>query len=219
MQKHHSDIPSYVSSLTLGIIDIDDTARTILIVNVGRGIAAAFDKTYKHLGEDAKGLDTKWRAVKVRAELEIYQRRAAWNIGQVGTLPSPTSDGIAAWEKRVIGTVSTAEFFGAYCTFWKRKGNGTLPAPVPPPPSSPSTSADATALLAFWRAVAADDSMAAVGDAALRALSIPISQTVVKRSFSMLSNREIDSRLHAGNRYVISILMLACNRPYYAAEL
>ena len=32
----------------------------------------------------------------------------------------------------------------------------------------------------------------------------------------MLSNREFGNRLHAGNRYVSNLLMLACNRSYVA---
>ena len=87
--------------------------------------------------------------------------------------------------------------------------------PVPPPPTTPSTPQDNRALLEFWRAVAADADIALVGREALRARSIPISQNTVERSsFSVLSNREIDNHLLAGDRYVTTMLMLPCNRPY-----
>jgi hypothetical protein len=53
-----------------------------------------------------------------------------------------------------------------------------------------------------------------VGRAALSALSIPVSQIIVERSFSVLSNHEIQyNRLHAGS-YVVNMLMLAVNRPH-----
>ena len=100
-----------------------------------------------------------------------------------------------------------------------RKKEGSLPSPVPSVSRQRSSSANADELLHFWRTVAADPSdIARLGDAAMRALSIPISQTVVERSFSVISNREIDNRLQAGYRYVSNMLMLACNRSYFTEE-
>ena len=49
---------------------------------------------------------------------------------------------------------------------------------------------------------------------ALGSLSIPISQTVVERAFSVMSNREADNRLLAGDLYFRTMMMLAVNRSY-----
>jgi hypothetical protein len=57
--------------------------------------------------------------------------------------------------------------------------------------------------------------LANVGEAALRALSVAVSQTVVERQLSVLSNLEIDNRLHGSIRYVRNMLMLRCNGPYF----
>ena len=51
--------------------------------------------------------------------------------------------------------------------------------------------------------------------AALAALSIPFSNASVERTFSVLSNRKIDNRLSAGDRYVTNMMMLACDAAIY----
>ncbi len=50
---------------------------------------------------------------------------------------------------------------------------------------------------------------------ALRALSVAVSQTVVERQFSVLSNLEVDNRLHGSVRYFRNLLILRCNGPYF----
>jgi hypothetical protein len=75
-------------------------------------------------------------------------------------------------------------------------------APVTPLPATPFSTADADALVQFWRTTAKDHVLAPVGMAALRALSVAVSQTVVERQFSVLSNLEVDNRLHGSGRYV-----------------
>ena len=71
------------------------------------------------------------------------------------------------------------------------------------------------ALAAFWASVAAHPDFAVVGKAAIRALAISISQTMLVRAFSTLKNLATQNRLHAGERYLTNSLMLVCNRPYY----
>ena len=85
-------------------------------------------------------------------------------------------------------------------------------APLDPTPENTQS------LAAFWAAVAANQSYAALGIAALRALAIPVSQTVVERAFSQLKNLATPNRLHAGRRYVLNLAMLNSNAPYYKMQ-
>ena len=219
LQCAFENLDSFLAtSAHLDELHLSETDRAHLGTCTNRAIASAFDKTYRHLAEDLGGkvLNDKGKMVALRGELEVYQRRACWNIGKPGTLPAPDGDDDAgkSWALRATGKPRTFPFHFAYTTFWERMTAGTLPVPVPPPPATPSTPQDNRALLEFWRAVAADADIALVGREALRARSIPISQTTVERSFSVLSNRESDNRLLAGDRYVTTMLMLSCNRPY-----
>ncbi len=97
----------------------------------------------------------------------------------------------------------------------RKKASNLLPAPVPPVPATPFSTADADALVHLWCAIAKDHVLAPVGTAALRALSVAVSQTVVERQFSVLSNQEVDNRLHGSVRYVRNLLILRCNGPYF----
>ena len=123
-------------------------------------------------------------ATKVRTELEIYARRAWWNIGQPGVMPSPSDyRAVTTWEVRALGRDASTSFKLAYHAFWGRREANTLPRRVPPPPAEPFSLADAKELLEFWRAIATGPSDSApVGVAALRALTIPMSQTWSGRS-------------------------------------
>ena len=55
-----------------------------------------------------------------------------------------------------------------------------------------------------------------VAEAALSALSIPLSNAAAERSFSILTNLEVKTRLHGGERYVSNCLKLRFNRIYVA---
>ena len=85
---------------------------------------------------------------------------------------------------------------------------------MPPRPQSVFTIEYAERVLAYWRAVATVPSCAVLGKEALKALSIPISQAVVERSFSMLSAMSNENRLLAGASYVANIMILAGNYDY-----
>lgn len=67
----------------------------------------------------------------------------------------------------------------------------------------------------FWRAAHGMRTHPVITQVAVACMSIPLSSVSAERVFSMLSNREIDSRLHAGTRYVEQSLMLAANRDLY----
>jgi hypothetical protein len=224
LRSFHGDATERVRGLATGVQIDADTLRQVA-VNVTRGIAGAFDKTVRHLAEDALCLDANGNAAVARAKLEIYQRRDCWNVGKPDTMPAPDASDFGAWVKRATGQPATTAFTIAYSHFWGSVTGGYLKKLLPPPrPPEPLSEKEAiayaneyaAALVRLWRAAAADKDTAIVGKAALRALSIPISQAVVERSFSVLSNREIDNRLHAGDRYVVNMMMLAFNRPHYA---
>jgi len=168
-------------------------------------IEKAFKKPYKHLAEDVSVRDAKGRMTKVRCELEIFQRRVQW---RTTALPAASSDHYAAWATRALGKAPDLAFAHAYTRFHDDMEANELGLPVPAADAKPA------ALIQFWRAVKAKPEYSVVGKAALRALSIPVSQAVVERSFSQLTNREAPNRLKAGSKYVIDMMMLAVNRPY-----
>ena len=176
MQGDHSDVNAYVRRLALDDVKLDPEGRRMLCTNIERAIASAFDKTYAHLAEDATIVDADGCATKVRTELEIYARRAWWNIGQPGVMPSPSDyRAVTTWEVRALGRDASTSFKLAYHAFWGRREANALPRRVPPPPAEPFSLADAKELLEFWRAIATGPSDSApVGVAALRALTIPI---------------------------------------------
>jgi hypothetical protein len=213
----------YIDGITHVIPGVTPAIRAQLVDTLENAIACAIDKPTRHVlaetpaADDALPGDTLARADRLRSELSIFLSRECFNIGQPGVLP-PRNNDAAIWSWAVKATnslVPPAAFRSALNTFLEKKEANLLPLPVPPPPASPFTKANADALVAFWRGIAKDPVLAPVGEAALRALSVAVSQTVVERQFSVLSNLEIDNRLHGSIRYVRNMLMLRCNGPYF----
>jgi hypothetical protein len=183
-------------------------------------------KIHNHLeAKDEVTGDAAGELEAVNSYLSIYCRRSRFNIGGGALPPAQPITGVTEWAKSALGKLPTLEFLDSYGTFKNQLDdvNSLFPPAirklVPPAAQVPFSRDDAIKLVMFWRAVAKHPPFALVGNAALRALSIPVSQTVVERSFSVLSNREIDNRLHAGSRYVRNMLMMAVNKPYLTAFL
>lgn len=177
-------------------------------------IEAATDKPYKHLSDRVTTKTAGGRVTAVRTDMQIYARRACWDVSVEGALPRPEAMG--AWAANAFPSGIPPAFATAYAAWWSKKATGSLSIPLPGPRAAtkPFTDAHALAVLDFWRAMRAHASYRPMADAALSALSIPLSQAEVERSFSVLSNREINNRILAGAEYLRNSMMLSVNRPY-----
>ena len=213
----------YVLAITAGIPGLDAGGRAELLEILENAIACAIDKPTRHVlaetpaADDAPAGNPAILVDRLRAELNIFKSRECFNIGQPSSMPAPGNDAaIWSWSVQATNTPApSASFRAALNTFLEKKASNLLPAPVPPVPATPFSTADADALVHFWRAIAKDQELAPVGTAALRALSVAVSQTVVERQFSVLSNLEVDNRLHGSVRYVRNLLILRCNGLYF----
>ena len=202
------------------------------------GIEEAKKRPYWHLF-DAGEHDAAGNITKIRDVIGVYRRRECFTINALAAPDDPVL--LKAWAERALGgpMQSVPGFQFAYAAFYRQLKDGTLPESIPPPPKLPATRPKAAAaaedddgfgdepldpmpaytlaLARFWYAVAADEDFAVVGKAALQALAIPFSQTTVERAFSMLKNLATQNRLHAGERYLINLMMLHFNEPYYTS--
>ena len=186
-------------------------------------IACAIEKPTRHLlantpaVDDAPPGDAAATSDRLCKELELFNCRECFNIGQPGVLPARGDDDrIWSWSVQATSfPLPPRDFRTALEAFLEKKERGLLSVKIPAVPKSPFSSEDATALVTFWRAFAKDPLIAPVGKAALRALTVAVSQTVVERQLSVLSNLVVDNRLHGDERYVRSLLMLCCNGPFF----
>ncbi len=172
-----------------------------------------------------------YKRAAVRVMLRLYERRARFGVSRQGVLPDPSdADGFRTWAAAALGSAPLHEINEAYAAWWAARQTGTLGIAPPPPLPAPGTasvsagsSAEAAAaadnncldVLKYWRAVAAVPRFRALGMAALRALSIPISQAPVERSFSILNHLSNENRLHADSEYIQHLLMITVNKPYH----
>jgi hypothetical protein len=208
------------------------------------GIKEAKKRPFWHLFEADHERDAAGNVTKIRELLSVYKRRECFTISALVTPDDEDPAKLVAWAKRALGSPMQAVqgFQVAYSAFYRQLDAGTLPKSIPPPPQPPAaqppkvaaaaaaaaddaadageapldpTPAYTQALAAFWSAVAADGDYAVVGKAALRALAIPFSQTTVERAFSMLKNLATQNRIHAKERYLMNLMMLTFNEPYY----
>lgn len=92
---------------------------------------------------------------------------------------------------------------------------GLLDITVPPRPRR-GVLEDNAAIVKFWIAASAhaDEDVARVGREACVACNIPLSQAVVERSFSVLTNRQRDNTLLAGPRYLRNLMMFSGNKRH-----
>lgn len=189
----HSNLGGVVDALladhSITLPPTGEGSRQQLIEATATAIQNAYDKPYKHLAEEipAPGKHNgKGSAATVRVALEIHERRPSWNIAQPGVVPAPTSAGFHSWARRAIGQSASLSFMSASTQFWAAHTEGRLGVAVPPVPSEPYGDTHANVLLTFW-------------------LAAPT---------SVLSDREVDNRLKAGESYT-GMMMLADNRLYF----
>jgi hypothetical protein len=223
LRRNYDVVERYVDGVTKNIPGVTSDMRVRLQEEVQNAIACAMDKPTRHLLADNPAADDlplealRSNIDTLRHELAIFNCRECFNIGQPLSLPA-ADNSAAIWDWMTKATNKDpppAEFRSAFELFLEKKERGTLPAQVPPPPQDPFSKSDAEALVKFWRTIKADASLRRVGEAALRALTVAYSQTVVERQFSVMSNLEIDNRLHAGPRYITNMLFLRCNGPFF----
>lgn len=207
---------SVAASLHKANLKLDKTTLKQITTNTNVAISEAFQKPFMHLAAPIEGSGVSGRRKAARAALAIYQRRACWNVGKPGVMPNfEDSDAFKLWAATAFGHGLAPDVRRAYIAWWNAKEAGTPPLPVPPRPHSEFTPQDAESVLAHWHTVATDPDCAALAKEALKALSIPISQAVVERSFSLLSALSTDSRLLAGPTYVSNMMMLATNFQFF----
>jgi hypothetical protein len=133
--------------------------------------------------------------------LSVFSRHTFWRRVDVQSLPKPTDYGAL---KRAVGDDPTDEFIVQYGSFRNLLITGHFSA-VPGPEASYAD------LTSWWDTVRRAPATALVGRAALASFLIPLSNSVVERSFSSTANREMKNRLLAGERYAYNTAMLSCN--------
>jgi hypothetical protein len=137
-----------------------------------------------------------------------------WDITRPETMASPTD---AASVISAIGRYDGA-FVKSLTRFNQLLSTGSLDITVPPRPRQlrQGVLEDNAAIVKFWIAASAhaDEDVARVGREACVACNIPLSQAVVERSFSVLTNRQRDNTLLAGPRYLRNLMMFSGNRRH-----
>jgi len=150
-------------------------------------------------------------AVDFRKILLIFRRREMWDITRPSTMVNATnaSSVIAA-----IGRYDSS-FVTSYIRFRQLFDSGSLDIPAPPP-SRRGHPHDNEKIVDFWIAASIheDADVRCVGEEACIACSFPLSEAVVERSFSNLTNHQRDNTLLAGTRYLRNLCMLTVNRPH-----
>lgn len=173
---------------------------TKLAQGLQAGVATARVKVRRHLATN--------RADKPDAFLDILERRFKWDIANADVLPK---DDVSLFA--LVGPTVSPTFVGNYKSLQSllERRDSRLP------PRNNS--------IQFWRSLPAVYPVyTSLAREALGALSIPLSNAAVERTFSVLRSRSAFNRLHAGDRYVSNVMLLSCNqhmlqkivRPEYA---
>jgi hypothetical protein len=171
-----------------------------LVQGLQSGVSNARRKVRDHL--ESK------RADKPDAFLDILERRFKWDIGNAVVLPKNDVSLFA-----LVGPTVSPGFVGKYKAL--KILLDARDDRLPPRDNS----------ILFWRKLPEIfPDYKAVAREALGALSIPLSNAAVERTFSVLRGRSEFNRLHAGDRYVSNVMLLSCNqhmlqkivRPEYA---
>jgi hypothetical protein len=204
-----------------------------LRLQLDKAIQLAVQKPFAHLTdqiytESGRKLDT------IKSRMLILDAPRGFDLTEPGALPDPrdASDAgqkaLKKWRDETLAAathVNPVSYVVSYRSFYDEYTSGRLlarlrianPALAQPALRVGAFNQDHGRLLrSFWIAASTDTdaNCALIASVALRALSIPLSQALVERSFSILSNREIANRLLAGSEYLINNNMLAINRPY-----
>jgi hypothetical protein len=200
----HEHTEDFVDDVLAGRCELDEAGLDRVCRRVEAAVESADDKVLAHLMEEVPAPQATSGRGKRRVShkfLRILRRRDLFM--QPLHLPDPSS---ADWPIALGGRM-TQVMNGDLAVYGDelRRGAGCK-FPL-----------DAAAVdpVRYWRAVHATGHVPALSHAALAALSIPFSNASVERTFSVLSNREIDNRLRGGERYVANTLTLACNSHWY----
>lgn len=160
----------------------------------------ADDKIIAHMWSSEKVTSKVGRKTRTDVVQDIvapFRRRMAWDVETIAELKS----GDARYLRDMFGRAVDSDDMEEYTDLLQRIRRRDCPDYNSATPWT------------FWQRLRG--SLPRVALAALQALSIPLSSTAAERSFSVLSNREIDNRLHANEAYVDMMLMLAGNRQHY----
>jgi hypothetical protein len=233
LQIGESDVEEFITAAVGGTVPLTAAQRAAVAQATLLAISEARQRPFSHLFQSVPAQTAARGIERVREILGVYQRRECFAIEALPVSDDPAAVTICA--RRALGRsiLTVPGFQGAFSAFHTALRDKTLPAGIPLPPMQPvaalpdhndyddygvapldPTPEYTQSLAAFWAAVAANQSYAALGMAALRALAIPVSQTVVERAFSQLKNLATPNRLHAGRRYVLNLAMLNSNEPY-----